>query len=82
MLHLSSCIAMFKTVANLHFGYYEFTCTENVEDYHGYLAQLCKRHQCFLLDKLRPMPLFSSFLLRTENNQRRKLSTFLQQHEA
>ena len=68
----------FKMVVNLHIDYIEFICTEKVEDYHGYLAQLCKRHQCFLLDKLRPKQLFSAFLLRAQNNQRRKLSTSLQ----
>ena len=61
VLHLDSCIALYKTVADVHFGYYEFTCAENVEDYRGYLAQLCKLHQCFLLDKLKPKQLFSAF---------------------
>ena len=82
MTHLASCIALYKTVANVHIGYFDFICTENVEDYHGYLAQLCKLHQCFLLDKLRPKPLFRAFSLRAQNNQRRKLSTSLQQQEA
>ena len=38
VLHLASCIAFFKTVANVHISYFESTCAENVEDYHGYLA--------------------------------------------